>query len=289
MRRLVREFVERVFGCLARLRPRRAKQAHRYHPVAVHAAIVGAGHLAEQQVGQDVSGAVAVDGVPAWAWFVVDGAGGESNALRAAQAVAKAVSETARNGLAGWTDAVSLQNGLRSVFECAHQAARRVCGKAAMVFFVYVESGLWGVLQTGDAIFVRRDFRKVWHLPILPFKGYLDRTGTTLLGDKNAECNIETGHGGIDVFLLTSDWACGKSGTSPIRDTTPDQPVFGTYTANRAPLDALAELFLPNGVPATEQQAAERLIAIRDGRFPSVAYSPDDMSIVAGKMREEAS
>lgn len=250
-------------------------------PKSAHASIVGTLHLEEGRPGEDRCASFTAPDQTGWAWVVVDGAGSDINARAAAESVERVVVWYISRQISQWQDKTTLAAGLERLYQLAHEAALKVRGSATLVVFVYLPSGLWGVVQVGDAIFVRRDFAGKWHLPIHPFKFRMKRCITVLLGTKEVEHHVLVDDVEIDAFILASDWVCGASQLAPIRDTTPED-FIGRYQPNTAPLNALIATFLPGGEPLTASAAADALVAIREGANPEIEQPRDDESIVAG-------
>lgn len=256
-----------------------------YRPIFSSASIVGLSHHDHGELGQDLAGTLSATNGAAWAAYVVDGAGGEGNGLAAAAAVEVATRAVLSAQLDRLRSEEDLKHGLDGLFHLANHAAQRVGGGTTLVVFVFLANGQWGALQVGDAIFAWRDLRRRWTLPMRPRKKSRRRNETMLLGYSDSEYKIFTASVPLTGLLLGSDWLCGRSRrSSPIRDWAPEEAPEGDYWPNFKPLNALLQLFVPDGRPLSDVAAIQMLKRIQAGEIAAVSESRDDMSLVAGLM-----
>ena len=256
---------------------------------SVSSTIVGKLHLSmiPSRPNEDVRGLVVHEGK--YAFYLIDGAGGEVNGQLASAAIARKLDAILPAAMSTWNNEQEAVAGLSDVLVAANQAALDVKGMATIVIFVVLPSGEWALTQVGDAVFLGLDAAGNWILPVMPKKFTLKRNMTWLLGgcaDVN-ELSPEHVSGSLPfvAFVMTSDWSCGPSVNNILQDISFTVEIQGNYVQNQQILDWLKDRLIVQGRMMTTKELEDLLIAIQEGRVAEIAFSRDDMTLIFGVIK----
>lgn len=255
--------------------------------VSISASIVGTLHQSGGKQNEDSHGCIAADGK--YAFYVVDGAGGEVNGKLASQAIASKIEEIMPDMLLKWNSEQEARAGLQDVLIVLNKVARDVHGMATLVLFVSFPSGEWALLKVGDAIFVGLDSTWNWLMPCAPLKISFKRNVTLLLGGEDNPSKLspkfESGNIPFAAFFLASDWPCGANDNAMIMDVDPNS-ILGIYKPNQASLHWLENRLAPNGEVISSNELEQFLLAIQNEQVPEIAFSADDMTLIFGVIED---
>ena len=271
------KWIMSIFGALLYKR----HEARAIHSVA--ATIVGLKHISMTRESEDRYGIVELKDKKIF--FVIDGAGGEDNGKDAAIYILRKLQEILPKFLASWSNRQEILVDLPAIFQEANSAAFQARGKATLILYVQLPNGHWALLQVGDAVFVGKDTKGIWQLPIKPQKycwpGYTSRNNTELLGVAGIKPRYASGDSAFLAFLLASDWVCGNGQNAILLDTSP-HGCIGTYAPNQNVLNNFATLLIRGGRLIEAQAAQDLLLSIQNNQVPEVLVSDDDITVIYG-------